>query len=327
MIRLMASRFPRSGAQLNGTFEADAEIVTIGGQTWALTIDDFSPEEDRFYCSSPAALGANLAVATLSDLLAAGAAPRFYMHAVTVPRPADPQFVGGLADGIAGILAQAGCFAVGGDIGMAETWRYCGFAMGQIAGRPVTRIMPKTEQTLWTTGRLGDANLAAFRKALTPVFELRLKEAALVARHGGCCIDTSSGLLNSLWDLHQVNPGMVIRLHADRVPLAAGLSEFAGSAGLPAEAGLVGGAGEYELLFTTARELPDAVRQELLSLGAAEIGDAVPAAAGGIQVFRNGRQLSAMTAPPPCPRAAASLDAYVGQVVVTAVSLFRESGG
>jgi thiamine-monophosphate kinase len=325
MIQRLIARFPRSGEQLNGPFEADAEIVRLGDQVWALTMDEFSPAEDLFTDTNPAELGANLAVATLSDLLAAGAVPRFYLQAVTVPRLADPAFLDDLGKGIASVLAEAGGFLCGGDIGMGDTWRYCGFAMGQIAsGRPLTRIMPPRQQTLWTSGELGDANLAAWRKTATPVFELRLKTAALVARHGGSCIDTSGGLLDALWCLHQVNPGMEINLQADQVPLAAGLREFAQASGLPAEAGLVGGAGEYELLFTTDTGLPPEIQRELLAAGATVIGTATPAPQGKLKIHKHGRHLSTMTTPPPCPREAKSLDEYIHQVLATASHLFTQ---
>lgn len=328
MIRSLISRFPRSGEQLNGPFEADAEILRIGNQVWALTIDEFSPEEDLFVAATPAALGANLAVATLSDLLAAGASPRFYLQAVSVPRSAGPEFLDGLGQGIAGVLEQAGCFLCGGDIGLAETWRYSGVALGLVEnGRPVTRIMPRTTQTLWVTGTLGDANLAAWQKRPTPAFELRRQAASVVARVGGACIDTSGGLADALWCLHQVNPGMEIRLQAARIPLAPGLREFARASGLPAEAGLVGGAGEYELLFTLPGELPAVVLDELAAAGATAIGTAAPAAAGTVRIEQiDGRQCQ-LAAPPPCPRAAASLDDYVRQVVAVARHLFHESEG
>ena len=75
LIRAMAGRFPRHPAQENEPFTCDAEIIRLGDELWGLTMDEFTPEEDRFTMEEPEILGANLANATLSDLYAAGAEP------------------------------------------------------------------------------------------------------------------------------------------------------------------------------------------------------------------------------------------------------------
>jgi thiamine-monophosphate kinase len=259
LIRAMAAKFPRSKDQLNRLFECDAELIKIGDQVWGLTMDDFSPNEDLFTSDNPAALGANLAVATLSDLLAAGVAPRFFMHAVSLPRGVAQSFIDGLVEGIADVLKDAGCTLCGGDLGTSDNWRYCGFAMGPVASaRPLTHRLPKAPQSLWITGELGDANLAALRKTPTPAFELRLKEVVAIRQHATACIDTSGGLMDAVWILREMNPEMGFTIHADRIPMASGLREFAKKSGIPAEAALLGGAGEYELLFTTPMALPEA---------------------------------------------------------------------
>ena len=246
IIRAIASRQPRSKAQLNPLFECDAELLPIGDEIWGLTMDDFSPEEDRFTSGDPAALGANLAVATLSDLLAAGAEPRFFMHAVSVPRLADPAFVEGLADGIGSVLTAAHCVCCGGDVGMSGSWRYCGFAMGPVvSGRPLTHRLPRGRQTLWVTGELGDANAAVLQGTETPRLQLRMEEAAAIRKHATGCIDTSGGLMDAIWSLHAMSPGLHFEIDAEAIPLAAGVREVAAAARLPAGAALLAGAGEY----------------------------------------------------------------------------------
>ncbi|MBM4152566.1 MAG: hypothetical protein FJ220_03470, partial [Kiritimatiellaceae bacterium] len=140
LIRNISMKFPRSRQQLNGLFECDAELIQIGDQTWGMSMDEFSPEEDRFTSDQPEILGANLAVATLSDLFAAGIEPRFFMHALSLPKNCSASFSDALMNGIKSILAQTDCHLLGGDLGTAETWRYCGFAMGQAGSNgPITR--------------------------------------------------------------------------------------------------------------------------------------------------------------------------------------------
>ena len=162
LIRAIAGRFARSPGQRNGLFESDAELVEIGGLLWALTLDEFSAEEDLLPAGDPEQLGWNLAVATLTDLLAVGARPQFFMQVLSLPQRVGRDFAEGIADGVRSALDEAGCALCGGDIGVAETWRFTGFAMGPVEStRPITRVLPPVEQRLWVTGDLGDANLAA----------------------------------------------------------------------------------------------------------------------------------------------------------------------
>lgn len=327
IISEIAACFPRSGSQVNTLFECDAEIVSLCGQLWGLTMDDFSPEEDLFSRDDPARLGANLAVATLSDLLAAGVQPKYYLHALSIPRDVNADFLRALTGGIQSVLEPAECSLCGGDLGAANPWRYCGFAMGPVVSpRPLTHRLPAEPQTLWVTGALGDANLAAFRNQPAPRFELRLGEARAIWKHAVACIDTSGGLMAALWLLHELNPELRFELHAERIPLAEGLRALAQAAGIPAEAALMGGAGEYELLFSAGASLADTVKEELFGLGMTPIADVYLDRAPGIYIFRHGEQRGMMTEAPPCPRSAAGIPAHMEAVIRAAAILFGRDG-
>lgn len=313
IIRSIANQFPRHSQQQNAPFTCDAELVWLDDQLWGLTLDDFSPEEDRFTTENPELLGANLAIATLSDLLAAGAEPAWYMHALSLPGHCDEEFITGLTRGISQVLARSGCALCGGDIGTAESWRYCGFAMGRIPdNKALTHCLPLQSHTLWITGALGAANIAAFTGIPTPPFALRGDAARLIRKVGTACIDTSSGFFDALWLLHEQNPHMHFTIDLTQVPLADGVVDITRALGIPALAALLGGAGEYELLFTTPEQFDDV--QQLLATGAFPIGIATPGDAG-IILTQAGQQLVAMSYPPPCPRDIANLDDYIRAVI------------
>ncbi|HEY3378019.1 MAG TPA: AIR synthase related protein [Armatimonadota bacterium] len=328
MIRQIAGAFPRHAAQLNAVHTCDAEVIRLGDALWALTLDEFSPEEDRFTRDDPETLGANLATATLSDLLAAGAEPAWYMHSLSLPYEEDDAFLAGLTRGISSVLAQAECALCGGDFGRAAQWRYCGFAMGRIAGQhALTRIIPLAAHTLWISGPLGDANMAALTGHATPRFELRLDSARLIREAATACIDTSGGLCDALWLLHLLNPGLCLQLAIDQVPLAAEVAGTARQLGIPPAASLLGGAGEYELLFTLPEDNAT-VERALRDAGAVPIGTVQPDANAEIVITRQGQEISRMTQAPLCPRAAASIDAYIRAVLSMAAMLFpAESEG
>ncbi len=321
IIGSLAAHCLRSKDQLNGLFECDAELVKIGDRIWGMTMDDFSPAEDLFSSASPGDLGANLVVATLSDLLAAGVEPQFFMHAVSLPRDVTPSFVAGLSAGIESVLRKAGCALYGGDVGTSEDWRYCGFAMGPVVSPfPLTHRIPTEPQTLWVTGELGDANLAAFQQGPTPSFQLRLQEAGAIRQYATACIDTSGGFMDAVWLLHDINPKMRFEVDVESLPLAPGVREFSKKAGIPAGAALLGGAGEYELLFTTGRT--SSASDVLPGLGITPVGTVEPAKTGGVHICRQSKAVSVMTSPPPCPRSVPNVTDHVKSVIEAACSLF-----
>mgnify|MGYP006290198547 FL=1 len=323
LIKSIAESFARSDCQKNALFECDSEIIQIGKSLWGLSMDEFSPEEDLFTSESPVRLGRNLAVATLSDLLAAGAEPRFFMHSVSFPAGVEREFVDGLMEGIRTILDSLNCAMCGGDVGTADLWRFCGFGMGPITSdQPLTHRLPGEPQTLWTTGTLGDANLAALQNTATPEFELRLKESDLINSCASACIDTSGGLMDALWLLHEQNPSLRFDVRLDDVPIAKGAVQAAKAMGFPVESALLGGAGEYELLFAVPEAAVSELNNDLYSIGAACIGSTREDQPPGMHLSRNDGLQRLMTDPPPCPRAVANSQEHVREVLTMARKLF-----
>lgn len=310
VIKSLAQGFPRSKDQRNGLFTCDAELVDMGGQTWGMTMDEFTPEEDLFLGDDPVLLGRNLAVGTLSDLYASGVTPRFYMHSLALPLDGANALGQGLAQGVRAVLEEADCFFCGGDLGTAQTWRYCGFAMGPVTHRAVTRILPVEPQALWVTGTLGDANALAMTGQAPPEFELRKAEAEFIAEKATGCMDTSGGLFDALWMLADLNKGLGFTIDLETVPYDPKALEIARAMGVPGEAALIGGAGEYELVFT----LPASLRE--IPVSATRIGEVVPGT-GSVRLLRQGGEF-VMDAAPPCPRGSGSRDEYIRRVVAYA---------
>ena len=321
LIRRMAAHFPRGPHQRNALFGCDAEMVLIEGKPWGMTIDEFTPEDDHFTAADPVQLGRNLAAATLSDLFAAGVMPRFFLSSLALPRDVKADFADGLAAGLAAALAEAGYAQCGGDLGTADPWRFTGFAMGPVASaRPLSRRVPAEPQALCVTGVLGDLNMAVQTGAPTPAIELRGEEASLIRAHATACIDTSGGFMDALWLLHEQSPGLQFRVDADRLPLAPAARAFAARTGVPAEAVLFGGAGEYELLFTVPADRLEAVRPRLAAAGISVVGD-VTDAGSGVILRACGRERR-ITGPPPCPRSAATIGEHAREVMRMAKELW-----
>lgn len=316
LISNILSNFKRSEKQKNKPFECDAEIVTIANQLWGITMDEFSADEDSFYDLLPYKIGRNVAVAVLSDLFACGAKPSFFMQSLVVSEACDVDFVDDLTKGISDVLDSVDCYLLGGDIGRASDWRYTGVALGAVcSGKYISRKMPITEQALWVTGKLGDANLAAFTQNAAPEYELRFEEAEFIRNNATSCIDTSGGFVDSLWVLKTLNQDLCFEIDSASLPIDEQIIEFCRDNDLPAQAFLFGGAGEYELLFTTPIDVVPHIE-------ATKIGIVHPSAKQGLFFNTNGH-VSEIMQPVPCPREINDRSQYIQAILEQVNYVFR----
>lgn len=304
LITEMLKGFSRSGRQRNRPFECDAEIIDINGALYGFSMDDFSFDEDGFKNKNLETLGKNLAVATISDLLAAGCSPDFYMHAIATP---DDAFAVSISKGIKETLEKCACFLIGGDIGMSPRWRYTGVAFGAFGEfSPLTRIIPNDRQNIWVTGQIGDANLSLLTGLETPEFELRLEESRDMRQRATAAIDTSGGLMESLWTLHRLNHGRKFHLETNLMPFDPAVMSFCRENVLSPVAFLYGGAGEYEILFTADENENFSSARKIGTIDDTDINDNSGA------LYLDGVKIEK---PPPGPRDFNSRDAYIRKIL------------
>jgi len=323
LIHALTRGFSRAPEQLNATHEADAEVLRLGTDLWAVTVDEFSAEEDLFFDADPRLIGWNVVAATLSDLLCVGAIPSFFLPAVCIPQHPPEGFLQGLTEGAREALEAAGCYLIGGDVGRADPWRFVGVALGSIASdAPLTRRIPGGRHTLWVSGPLGGANVAAATGSPPPPFPLHLKVAELLREMASASTDTSGGFCEAVWNVSQASPDARIEIEVDALPLAPEVPAFASAHGIRREAALLGGAGEYEILFTVPEPCPEVARSRLEAAGCRAVGRVTGGKGLGVFYRTAGGELSTMTEPPPCPRATSSTRDHIRDVAAMAEALF-----
>ena len=232
-------------SRVHGTrpFGADAEIVPFGGTNLLVSTDSFSEREDFLFGLDPEAMGKVMAYGAISDILACGAKPEFLVQAWNVDASHDERFYERVAQGIKQVVSHYGAKIVGGDIGSAKEWCWTATVFAASAS-PVRRIAARrVDFDLYATGPFGVANVAAF--LARPVSEPALRDP--VPSNALFATDTSGGFFDAVENIRRVNEGIRIDVDVERA-LAPGIAH-----GLPAgvEPGwaLVGGVGEYELLF------------------------------------------------------------------------------
>ena len=279
-------------SRVHGTrpFGADAEIVPFGGTNLLVSTDSFSEREDFLFGLDPEAMGKVMAYGAISDILACGEKPEFLVQAWNVDASHDERFYERVAQGIKQVVSHYGAKIVGGDIGSAKEWCWTATVFAASAS-PVRRIAARrVDFDLYATGPFGVANVAAF--LARPVSEPALRDP--VPSNALFATDTSGGFFDAVENIRRVNAGIRIDVDVERA-LAPGIAH-----GLPAgvEPGwaLVGGVGEYELLFA----VPQGERVE----GAIRIGSGGFRAGCDTEIrIMSGEKSGHMSAPPPDYRA------------------------
>ena len=245
-------------SRIHGTrpFGADAEVVPFDGTNLLVSTDSFSEREDFLFGLEPVAMGRVMAYGAIADILACGAKPDFLIQAWNIDDSHDERFYERVAQGVQQVVSHYGAKVVGGDIGTAKEWCWTATVFAS-SKTPVRRIASRrVDFDLYATGFLGAANVAAFLGR--PVPEPALRDP--VPGNALFATDTSGGLFDALENFRRVNPGVWLELDAER----AVSPEVARSLPPGVEKGwaLVGGVGEYELLFAvpTGMTVADAVK-------------------------------------------------------------------
>ena len=274
-------------SRVHGTrpFGADAEVVPFGGTNLLVSTDSFSEREDFLSGLEPEAMGRVMAYGAIADILSCGTKPEFLVHAWNIDCSHDEKFYERVAHGVQQVVSHYGAKVVGGDIGSAKEWCWTAtvFATSQT---PVRRVASQREDfDLYATGLFGAANVAAFLGR--PIPEPSLRDP--VPRNALFATDTSGGLFDALENFRRVNLRMWLELDAER----AVSPEVARSLPPGVEKGwaLVGGIGEYELLFAVPAGTP--------------VADAVKIGRGGFSAqdecdfrVKHGGKIGRMSTPP-----------------------------
>ena len=279
-------------SRVHGTrpFGADAEIVPFGGTHLLVSTDSFSEREDFLSGLEPEAMGRVMTYGAIADILACGAQPEFIVQAWNIDEAHDARFYERVAQGIQQVVSHYGAKVIGGDVGTAPDWCWTATVFAA-SPSPIRRISTRrVDFDLYATGPFGAANVAAFLGRFLPEPALRdpVPAAALFAT------DTSGGFFDALENIRRVNDGIWIEVDVARA-LAPGIARSLPSGVEPGWA-LVGGVGEYELLFAVP--------------SGTTVADAVKIGRGGFAAedecdFRilYGGKTGRMSAPPPDYRA------------------------
>jgi len=261
----LTEQFRRSPLQKNRAHESDAEIVRPfrdSDRLLALTTDSIVEEIALGLYTDPHLIGWMTVMVNMSDLAAVGAQPLGILVSEVLPGDFPKHSIARLQQGIHDACDACGTFVLGGDTNFGGQLILTGCALGAVNDRKhLSRIGCQPGDGLYSTGVLGVGNAFALSKfAGSAEAEIeyrpiaRLSESQSLPGVASACMDTSDGVIATLDQLMRLN-NVGFEFEEDwELKLHSGSKALTSAQGIPSWLLLAGQHGEFELLFTVAKE-------------------------------------------------------------------------
>ncbi len=232
------------------------------GSRYQLFTTDFVGEGTHFISDvAPYPLGEFIAGVNISDIVAMGGVPEFFMLSAFMPRDKNIDFIKGVINGIKHILDKYDMKYLGGDLKESSITGFAGFAIGHVEkNKIIRRVGASVGDKIFITSPLGKnaayyylwkEGLAEFEKVLE--IEPRVKEGRALAGKAHTAMDTSDGLISALYQLQELN-NLGFEVRFEDVPLHPKAEEVMEEFHISARVLLEFG-GDYELLYTSSEHV------------------------------------------------------------------------
>ena len=251
----------------------DAAILSTSGQSDLVVSCDAFIEGVHFLRKTHSAdsVGYKSLARATSDLAAMGAAPRYFLLTLALPKPMAGRWLDSFLSGMARASRELGMSAIGGDTTVSSQVAISITVLGEIArGVAVGRAGARPGDLIYVSGRLGRAQLGlqlvlaghaqnrTFRSAAAPHLypKIQVELGAWLARNrlATAMMDISDGLSTDLARLCSASR-VGARIYVDKIPCVAipkAISQRIDKHKIdPLQMALHGGE-DYELLFTVS---------------------------------------------------------------------------
>ncbi|QRV25358.1 thiamine-phosphate kinase [Marinomonas foliarum] len=283
---VMASTQGR-GDLLLGIGDDCAQVQVPQGQSLVFSMDTLVEGRHFPFDADPVDIGYRAVASCVSDLAAMGAKPAFFTLGLTLPE-SDPQWLAGLAQGMAELAEPIGLALVGGDTTkgpLTITLQVHGYVE---PGMAVKRSGAKVGDDIYVTGLLGDA--AAAVPIVTGELQVsserfdyfydrfwrpqpRLIAGMALKRVVHSMMDISDGLAQDIQHILKAS-GVGANIDASRLPISSELRQWQPESAI--SLALTGG-DDYELCFTAPKEQATEISliTQTLSLPCTKVGEIV----------------------------------------------------
>lgn len=267
-------RPPRHPDQVAGLNEADCELVRIGDQVLAATVDSVADEIAWGLYRDPYTMGWVAATAALSDLAAVGARPIGLLFAASWARGLDTEARARAFAGFGDAAKDAGTYLLGGDEGRARDTLLTGVGLG-LCDTPLTRVGVRPGDRIVLTGPTGlgaALSLRFIRGEPDDAFpeagyrpRARVAEGRALVGLAHAAMDTSDGVITTLQTLGALNGvGFALEWRGEGIdPVAAA---FCAARGLPAILLWLAEHADFQLVAAIPPEAWEEARRRVPSL-------------------------------------------------------------
>ncbi len=228
---------------------------------------------DRSYMSA-ADIGWKSMIANISDIAAMGGTPLYALVSLGIPDDTEEEYVLNVYHGIIDAASDAHTRVVGGDISRARALVISIALYGETReGSEIYRSGAREGEYLYVTGTLGGslAGLELLKSGIVDetneiFFERHRRPRArhdivndIIAQFAPTSmIDISDGLVSDLRHVCEES-GVGACLYGNEIPLCKGLEAYASRKGKSPLVYALASGEEYELLFTSKKELVDTI--------------------------------------------------------------------
>lgn len=246
----------------------DCALLKVGDTTLAITTDTTALGTHFLPDANPQTVGFKALAVNLSDLAAAGATPRAFFLAISLPE-ANEAWLKGFSEGLKKAAQTYQCALLGGDTTksttVGETRSPATFtitALGEAEHNAVTRAGASVGDDIWVSGTVGDAYAALMMRTkvwpetVTEYLESRMDcptprvalGCELLAHVASAAADVSDGLYQDLGHILERSK-VGAKLWVDRPALSSDLAKMDTDRRRQAQ---WAGGDDYELVFTAS---------------------------------------------------------------------------
>ena len=285
---------PLAGEGAFGLTDDVALLRQRPGHDLLVTTDAITEGVDFFVFDPSSSIARKALRVNLSDLVAKGAEPAYYLLNLSLPHTVTPDWLAGFAEGLAADQSEYGVTLLGGDTGATDgPLSIAVTAFGFVpSGKMVRRNGAQVGDDVYVTGRIGESGggLAIFRRenhslsdadrdsliARYRVPEPPVSFAARLRDIAHASVDISDGLIADLGHIASAS-GVRIVVEGERVPLSSQLKAL-WSANTLLRAVTAGD--DYQIAFTA----PPNLTGPFTPVGRVEAGQGVSFTVNGVEV-------------------------------------------
>ncbi len=278
----------------------DDTAVVRHDNRYLLYTTDFMVEDVHFNLAfeTPYQIGFRLVSSNVSDIFAMGGEPEFMLLNIALRKDLDFSFLDELMDGIEECLKRYKLSLIGGDISESKNNIFLGATLIGYSINPILRNGAMAGDRIYVTGTTGDsgAGLELLKRIKKPL-NIRLNEINLttedyemlkrfsadmdsvlyllkrhllpeprplhnILKDINSMMDISDGLSIDLWKLCKES-GVGALIYEDKIPVSDALKEVSSATGLDALSLALTGGEDFELIFTTSKQIDTSLISEI----------------------------------------------------------------